>query len=52
MIARRKAILLEWRLRRPAAALRIVEAALDRLGPEADLEKRLARLRKRARRSG
>ena len=52
MIARRKAILLEWRLHRPAAALRIVEAALDRLGPEADLEKRLARLRKRARRSG
>jgi uncharacterized protein YprB with RNaseH-like and TPR domain len=46
-LARRKAVVLEWRLKRPAAALSVVDAALARLGPEPDLERRRLRLRKR-----
>lgn len=46
-LARRKAVVLEWRLRRPAAALAVVEAALARLGPEPDLERRRLRLSRR-----
>ncbi|GAC1658320.1 MAG: hypothetical protein NVS9B1_17970 [Candidatus Dormibacteraceae bacterium] len=48
IVARRKAMALEWRLRQPGAALRLVEAALDRVGPEADLQKRRARLLRKA----
>lgn len=47
LLARRKAVVLEWRLRRPAAALRVVEAALARLGSDPDLERRRLRLRRR-----
>ena len=46
-----RAKLLEWRLRDPAGALRIVERALDRLrpgDPDHDLPRRRARLRARA----
>lgn len=47
VLARRKAVLLEWRLREPAAALRVVERALERIGPDPDLLKRRWRLRDR-----
>jgi uncharacterized protein YprB with RNaseH-like and TPR domain len=51
VVARRKAVVLEWRLKQPAAAMRVVEAALDRVGPEPDLEKRRLRLRGRLQRA-
>ena len=44
VLARRKAVLLEWRLRDPGAALRVVERALERIGPDPDLLKRRRRL--------
>jgi len=47
LIARRKAVVLEWRLKQPLAAVRVVEAAIARIGPEPDLEKRRLRLRRR-----
>lgn len=47
LLARRKAVVLEWRLRQPAAALRVVEEALARLGQDGDLERRELRLRRR-----
>ena len=47
LLARRKAVVLEWRLRQPAAAMRVVEAAIERVGFEPDLEKRRLRLRGR-----
>jgi uncharacterized protein YprB with RNaseH-like and TPR domain len=47
LVARRKAVVLEWRLRQPEAALRVVEAALELVGSEPDLEKRRQRLRGR-----
>lgn len=47
VIARRKAVLLEWRLRDPVAALRVVERAIAQIGPDPDLLKRRWRLRDR-----
>jgi len=47
LVARRKAVVLEWRLKQPAAALRVVEAAIERVGFDPDLEKRRLRLRGR-----
>jgi uncharacterized protein YprB with RNaseH-like and TPR domain len=47
LLARRKAVVLEWRLRQPEAAMRVVEAALGLVGSEPDLEKRRLRLRRR-----
>lgn len=47
LLARRKAVVLEWRLHQPAAAMRVVEAAIERVGFEPDLEKRRLRLRGR-----
>jgi uncharacterized protein YprB with RNaseH-like and TPR domain len=47
LLARRKAVVLEWRLKQPEAAMRIVEAALELVGSEPDLEKRRLRLRGR-----
>ena len=47
VLARRKAVLLEWRLRDPGAALKVVERALERIGPDPDLLKRQWRLRGR-----
>lgn len=47
VIARRKAVLLEWRWKDPAAALRVVERAVERIGPEPELLKRRWRLRER-----
>jgi uncharacterized protein len=47
LVARRKAVVLEWRLKQPAAAMRVVEAALELVGSEPDLEKRRLRLRRR-----
>ena len=44
VLARRKAVLLEWRLHNPAAALRVVERALQLIGPDPDLLKRRWRL--------
>ena len=52
LVARRKAVVLEWRLKQPAAAMRVVEAALEAVGPEPDLEKRRLRLRRRLDRAG
>ena len=51
LVARRKAVVLEWRLKQPAAAMRVVEAAIDRVGPDPDLEKRRLRLRGRLQRA-
>ena len=51
LVARRKAVVLEWRLKQPAAAMKVVEAALSRIGPEPDLEKRRLRLRGRLQRA-
>ncbi|HEY8759652.1 MAG TPA: ribonuclease H-like domain-containing protein, partial [Candidatus Dormibacteraeota bacterium] len=47
LLARRKAVVLEWRLKQPEAAMRVVEAALALVGSEPDLEKRRLRLRGR-----
>jgi len=47
LVARRKAVVLEWRLKQPEAAMRVVQAALDLVGSEPDLEKRRLRLRDR-----
>jgi hypothetical protein len=47
LVARRKAVVLEWRLKQPEAAMRVVQAALDLVGSEPDLEKRRLRLRRR-----
>lgn len=47
LLARRKAVVLEWRLHQPAAAMRVVEAAIERVGFDPDLEKRRLRLRGR-----
>lgn len=47
LLARRKAVVLEWRLRQPAAAMRVVEAAIERVGLDPDLERRRLRLRGR-----
>ena len=47
LVARRKAVVLEWRLKEPAAAMRVVEDAIARIGPEPDLERRRLRLRGR-----
>src|SRR5205823_11582285 len=47
LVARRKAVVLEWRLKQPAAAMRVVEAAIASVGREPDLEKRRLRLRRR-----
>jgi hypothetical protein len=47
LVARRKAVVLEWRLKQPAAAMRVVEAAIRQVGREPDLEKRRLRLRRR-----
>lgn len=51
LVARRKAVVLEWRLKDPAAAMRVVEEALNLIGPEPDLEKRRLRLRGRLQRA-
>jgi uncharacterized protein YprB with RNaseH-like and TPR domain len=51
LIARRKAVVLEWRLRQPEAAMRVVEAALQLVGSEPDLDKRRLRLRNRLNRA-
>jgi uncharacterized protein YprB with RNaseH-like and TPR domain len=51
LVARRKAVVLEWRLKQPAAAMRVVEEALELVGPEPDLEKRRLRLRGRLQRA-
>lgn len=45
LIARRKAVVLEWRLRQPAAALNVVDEAIAAIGLEPDLVKRRLRLR-------
>jgi uncharacterized protein YprB with RNaseH-like and TPR domain len=47
LVARRKAVVLEWRLGQPEAAMRVVQAALELVGSEPDLEKRRLRLRRR-----
>jgi uncharacterized protein YprB with RNaseH-like and TPR domain len=47
LVARRKAVVLEWRLKQPEAAIRVVEAAIASVGREPDLEKRRLRLRRR-----
>ncbi|HEY8680729.1 MAG TPA: ribonuclease H-like domain-containing protein [Candidatus Dormibacteraeota bacterium] len=47
LLARRKAVVLEWRLKQPEAAMRVVQMALDLVGSEPDLEKRRLRLRGR-----
>ena len=47
LVARRKAVVLEWRLKQPEAAMRVVQMALDLVGSEPDLEKRRLRLRGR-----
>jgi uncharacterized protein YprB with RNaseH-like and TPR domain len=47
LVARRKAVVLEWRLKQPEAAMRVVDAAIARVGREPDLEKRRLRLRRR-----
>ncbi len=47
LLARRKAVVLEWRLKQPAAALRVVEEAIAVIGQEPDLVKRRLRLRRR-----
>jgi hypothetical protein len=47
LLARRKAVVLEWRLKQPEAAMRVVQTALDLVGSEPDLEKRRLRLRRR-----
>jgi uncharacterized protein YprB with RNaseH-like and TPR domain len=51
LLARRKAVVLEWRLKQPEAAMRVVQMALDLVGSEPDLEKRRLRLRRRLDRS-
>lgn len=47
LIARRKAVVLEWRLKQPRAAIRVVEDAIASIGREPDLEKRRLRLGRR-----
>ena len=51
LVARRKAVVLEWRLRQPEAAMRVVEAALELVGSEPDLERRRLRLGRRLERA-
>ena len=43
----RQCRVLEWRLKQPEAAMRVVQTALDLVGTEPDLEKRRLRLRRR-----
>lgn len=47
ILSRRKAVVLEWRLRHPAAALNVVEAAIAAVGDVPELLKRRHRLRRR-----